>query len=192
MPFVTEKIWQHLPHEGESITVAAWPTVREDLQDTEGAAEMHLLVDIIRSVRNIRAEVNTPMSKKFKCKLKQKMRLYLLNLRKTALTLSVSVTRELTIQTDLQAPEKAMTAIVSGAELFLPLADLINLDEERARLEKELEKFDKEVERVQKKLSNQGFVAKAPAAVIEGERAKEQDYLEKREAVRQRLADLEK
>ena len=84
-----------------------------------------------------------------------------------------------------------MTAIVSGAELFLPLADLINLDE-RARLEKELEKFDKEVERVQKKLSNQGFVAKAPAAVIEGERAKEQDYLEKREAVRQRLADLEK
>ena len=84
-----------------------------------------------------------------------------------------------------------MTAIVTGAELFLPLADLINLDEE-ARLEKELEKFDKEVERVQKKLSNQGFVAKAPAAVIEGERAKEQDYLEKREAVRQRLADLEK
>ena len=83
-----------------------------------------------------------------------------------------------------------MTAIVSGAELFLPLADLINLDEERARLEKELEKFDKEVERVQKKLSNQGFVAKAPAAVIEGERAKEQDYLEKREAVRQRLAIL--
>ena len=97
---------------------------------------------------------------------------------------------ELTIQTDLQAPEKAMTAIVSGAELFLPLADLINLDEERARLEKELEKFDKEVERVQKKLSNQGFVAKAPRR--EGERAKEQDYLEKREAVRQRLADLEK
>ena len=92
MPFVTEKIWQHLPHEGESITVVAWPTVREDLQDTE-AAEMHLLVDIIRSVRNIRAEVNTPMSKKFKCKLKQKMRLYLLNLRKTALTLSVSVTQ---------------------------------------------------------------------------------------------------
>lgn len=85
-----------------------------------------------------------------------------------------------------------MTAIVSGAELFLPLADLINLDEEKARLEKELEKFGKEVERVQKKLSNQGFVAKAPAEVIDGERAKEQDYLEKREAVRQRLADLEK
>ncbi len=99
---------------------------------------------------------------------------------------------ELIIKTDLQAPEKAMTAIVSGAELFLPLADLINLEEEKARLQKEFEKFNKEVERVQKKLANEGFVAKAPAAVIEGERAKEKDYLEKREAVRQRLADLEK
>ena len=69
-----------------------------------------------------------------------------------------------------------MTAIVSGAELFLPLAGLINIEEEIARLEKELEKLDKEVERVQKKLSNQGFVAKAPAEVIDGERAKEQDY----------------
>ncbi|ENQ3077947.1 valine--tRNA ligase [Bacillus sp. WLY-B-L8] len=193
MPFVTEKIWQHLPHEGESITVAAWPTVREDLQDKEAAAEMHLLVDIIRSVRNIRAEVNTPMSKKVQMQIKAKDETVLAQLTKNSSYIERFCNpSELTIQTDLQAPEKAMTAIVSGAELFLPLADLINLDEEKARLEKELEKFDKEVERVQKKLSNQGFVAKAPAAVIEGERAKEQDYLEKREAVRQRLADLQK
>ncbi|ENQ3105422.1 valyl-tRNA synthetase [Bacillus sp. 491mf] len=193
MPFVTEKIWQHLPHEGESITVAAWPTVREDLQDKEAAAEMHLLVDIIRSVRNIRAEVNTPMSKKVQLQIKAKDEAVLAQLTKNSSYIERFCNpSELTIQTDLQAPEKAMTAIVSGAELFLPLADLINLDEERARLEKELEKFDKEVERVQKKLANQGFVAKAPAAVIDGERAKEQDYLEKREAVRQRLADLQK
>ena len=155
MPFVTEKIWQHLPHEGESITVAAWPTVREDLQDTEAAAEMHLLVDIIRSVRNIRAEVNTPMSKKVQMQIKAKDETVLAQLTKNSSYIErFCNTSELTIQTDLQAPEKAMTA--------------------------------------QKKLSNQGFVAKAPAAVIEGERAKEQDYLEKREAVRQRLADLEK
>lgn len=193
MPFVTEKIWQHLPHEGESITVAAWPTVREDLQDKEAAAEMHLLVDIIRSVRNIRAEVNTPMSKKVQLQIKAKDEAVLAQLTKNSSYIERFCNpSELTIQTDLQAPEKAMTAIVSGAELFLPLADLINLDEEKARLEKELEKFDKEVERVQKKLANQGFVAKAPAEVIEGERAKEKDYLEKREAVRQRLADLQK
>ncbi|MCM3737135.1 valine--tRNA ligase [Bacillus cytotoxicus] len=193
MPFVTETIWQHLPHEGESITVAAWPTVREDLQDKEAAAEMHLLVDIIRSVRNIRAEVNTPMSKKVQLQIKAKDEAVLAQLTKNSSYIERFCNpSELTIQTDLQAPEKAMTAIVSGAELFLPLADLINLDEEKARLEKELEKFDKEVERVQKKLANQGFVAKAPAAVIEVERAKEQDYLEKREAVRQRIADLQK
>ena len=63
MPFITEEIWQNLPHEGESITVAAWPVVDESLSDRERASEMKLLMDIIRSVRNIRAEVNTPMSK---------------------------------------------------------------------------------------------------------------------------------
>ncbi len=76
MPFITEEIWQNLPHEGESITVAAWPEVNEAFTDKEAAEEMKLLVEIIRSVRNIRAEVNTPMSKKFKCILKQKMRQY--------------------------------------------------------------------------------------------------------------------
>ncbi|WP_369902452.1 valine--tRNA ligase [Bacillus manliponensis] len=193
MPFVTEKIWQHLPHEGESITVAVWPTVREDLQDKDAAVEMNLLVDIIRSVRNIRAEVNTPMSKKVQLQIKAKDEAVLAQLTKNSSYIERFCNpSELTIKMDLEAPEKAMTAIVSGAELFLPLADLINLDEEKARLEKELEKFDKEVERVQKKLANEGFVAKAPAAVIEGERAKEKDYLEKREAVRQRLADLQK
>lgn len=193
MPFVTEKIWQHLPHEGESITVAAWPTVREDLHDKDAAVEMNLLVDIIRSVRNIRAEVNTPMSKKVQLQIKAKDEAVLAQLTKNSSYIERFCNpSELTINMDLEAPEKAMTAIVSGAELFLPLADLINLEEEKARLEKELEKYNKEVERVQKKLANEGFVAKAPAAVIEGERAKEQDYLEKREAVRQRLADLQK
>ncbi|GAA3321077.1 hypothetical protein GCM10020331_034940 [Ectobacillus funiculus] len=102
---------------------------------------------------------------------------------------------ELVIETNVQAPEQCMTAVITGAELFLPLEDLINLDEEIARLEKkELKRLDSEVERVQKKLSNEGFVKKkAPAQVIEEERKKQQDYTEKkREAVRQRLAELKK
>ena len=73
MPFITEEIWQHLPHEGESITVAAWPTVRTDLHFADEADNMKLLMDIIRSVRNIRAEVNTPMSKKYRCLFQRKM-----------------------------------------------------------------------------------------------------------------------
>ena len=72
MPFITEEIWQNLPHEGESITVAAWPVKDESLTDVKAAEEMKLLVEIIRSVRNIRAEVNTPLSKKIKMIVKAK------------------------------------------------------------------------------------------------------------------------
>jgi len=83
-----------------------------------------------------------------------------------------------------------MTAVVTGAEIFLPLEGLIDIEEEIARLEKELEKLNSEVERVQKKLSNKNFVEKAPAKVVEEERAKEKDYLEKRSAVQTRIQEL--
>ena len=193
MPFVTETIWQHLPHEGESITVAQWPTIREDLADKEAAEQMRQLVEIIRSVRNIRAEVNTPLSKKVQLYIKAKDEATLASLQKNSSYIERFCNpSELVIETDVQAPEQCMTAVITGAELFLPLEDLINLDEEIARLEKELKRLDSEVERVQKKLSNEGFVKKAPAQVIEEERKKQQDYTEKREAVRQRLAELKK
>src|SRR5690606_30576765 len=88
------------------------------------------------------------------------------------------------------APDKAMSAIVTGAELYLPLAGLLDIDKEIARLEKEIEHLNKEVERVEKKLANEGFVAKAPAKVIEEERSKMKDYAEKRNKVVQRIAEL--
>ncbi|MGE6771859.1 valine--tRNA ligase, partial [Bacillus velezensis] len=91
---------------------------------------------------------------------------------------------------DITAADKAMTAVVTGAEVILPLEGLINIDEEIARLQKEFDKLTKEVERVQKKLGNEGFIKKAPEHVIEEERGKEKDYTAKREAVRQRIAEL--
>jgi valyl-tRNA synthetase len=83
-----------------------------------------------------------------------------------------------------------MSAVVSGEEVFLPLEGLFNVEEEIKRLEKELEKWNKEVERVQKKLANEGFIKKAPKEVVEEERAKEKDYLEKQQAVLKRLQEL--
>ncbi|MFC3883098.1 valine--tRNA ligase [Bacillus songklensis] len=191
MPFITEEIWQNLPHEGESITVAKWPEVRTDLTDTEAAEEMRLLVDIIRAVRNIRAEVNTPMSKQIKLHIKAKDANIQGQLEKNRAYLERFCNpSELVIATEMEAADKAMTAVVTGAELILPLEGLINVEEEIKRLEKELDKWNKEVERVQKKLSNQGFIAKAPANVIEEERKKEADYLEKRSTVEARISDL--
>lgn len=191
MPFITEEIWQSLPHEGESITVAKWPEVRPELSDKEAANDMRLLVDIIRAVRNIRAEVNTPMSKQVKLFIKAKDENIQNQIEKNrAYVERFCNPSELVISTDVSLDEKAMTAVVTGAELILPLEGLINIEEEIARLEKEYDKLNKEVERVQKKLNNQGFIAKAPAKVVEEERAKEQDYVEKREAVQSRIAEL--
>ncbi len=191
MPFITEEIWQNLPHEGESITVAAWPEVDSALTDDAAAEEMKLLVDIIRAVRNIRAEVNTPMSKQIKLMLKAKDEETLAVLKKNAAYIERFCNPEsLELSTDASAPEKAMTAVVTGVELFLPLAGLINIDEEIARLEKELDKWTKEVSRVQGKLSNERFVSKAPQKVVDEEKAKEQDYLEKQATVKARIEEL--
>ncbi|WP_141431859.1 valine--tRNA ligase [Bacillus sp. 03113] len=191
MPFITEEIWQNLPHEGESITVANWPKVNAELSDQKAASDMKLLVEIIRSVRNSRAEVNTPLSKKINILLKAKDEETLSTLEKNRGYLDRFCNpEELIIQTEIEAPDKAMTSIVTGVEIILPLAGLINLDEEIARLEKELSKLDKEVERVQKKLGNEGFLKKAPEKVIEEEKAKEKDYTEKRAAVQARISEL--
>lgn len=191
MPFITEEIWQNLPHSGESITVAQWPQVDANLTDDAAAAEMKLLVEVIRAVRNIRAEVNTPLSKKIKMFLKAKDEQVLATVEKNHAYIERFCNPEtLEMGINVEAPDKAMTAVVTGLEIILPLEGLINIDEEIARLEKEREKLNKEVERVQKKLSNEGFVKKAPEKVIEEERAKEKDYTEKRAAVEARIQEL--
>lgn len=191
MPFITEEIWQNLPHKGESITVATWPVVNEELTDHQAAADMKLLVEIIRSVRNIRAEVNTPLSKKINMILKGKDENISAVLEKNRAYIERFCNpEELVIGTVVAEPEKAMTAVVTGAEIILPLAGLLNIEEEIARLGKEYDKLTQEVERVQKKLSNEGFVKKAPEKVINEERAKEKDYMEKRALVETRLNEL--
>ncbi|WP_409293401.1 valine--tRNA ligase [Peribacillus sp. SCS-37] len=191
MPFITEEIWQNLPHKGESITTAEWPVPQEEFTDQRASDEMKLLVDIIRAVRNIRSEVNTPLSKKIKLVLKAKDAGVEEVLNKNAAYIERFCNpEELIIGTEGAESDKAMTAVVTGVELILPLEGLINIDEEIQRLQKELDKLTKEVERVQKKLGNQGFIAKAPEAVIEEEKAKEKDYSEKRDAVVRRIQEL--
>ncbi|GGC92963.1 valine--tRNA ligase [Thalassobacillus devorans] len=191
MPFVTEEIWQHLPHEGESITQASWPRVNPAFDNDRAVGEMERLVNIIRAVRNIRAEVDTPMSKEIQLMIQTKDEEVAQELETNRHYLDRFCNpSDLTIATTIKAPEKAMSAVVTGAELYLPLAGLINIEDEIKRLEKEREKWEKEVERVQKKLSNEGFIKKAPDHVVEEERKKEKDYLDKREKVETRIKEL--
>ena len=121
MPYISEEIWQHLPHEGETITLASWPVYDPALENPEAVAEMNLLMDTIRAVRNIRAEVNVPMSKKIELMVKA-------NSDETSSIIERNShyikrfcnTSEFESGLDLSSPDKAMTAIITGAELYLP------------------------------------------------------------------------
>jgi len=191
MPFISEEIWQHLPHEGETIMLSPWPQFDESLIAHEAVKEMGLLMDIIRSVRNVRAEVNVPMSKKIELMIKPSTKIEEIILHKNTVYIQrFCNTTSLVIEANLNTPEHAMSAIVTGSEVYLPLTGLIDIQQEINRLEKELQILNNEVDRVDKKLANEGFVAKAPAHVINEEKAKQKDYVEKREKVLSRVNEL--
>lgn len=191
MPFITEEIWQHLPHEGPSITVAEWPQVRPELDWPEGDQKLGLIMDVIRAVRNIRAEVNVPLSKAVTLQIKPFGAEEERALKENRLIITrLANPNELMIDQGLKAPDKAMSAVVGGAEVYLPLAGLIDLEQELARLNKEKEKLLKEVARAESKLANPGFVDKAPPHVVQGEKEKLANYRKQLEQVNLRIEEL--
>jgi valyl-tRNA synthetase len=193
MPFITEEIWQHLPHHGPSISVAPWPETRPELNAPDAEEEMELIMDVIRAVRNIRAEVNAPLSKAVAIQIKPFGAEQESYLQRNQMIISrLTNPAELVINHGLDAPEQAMSAVVKGAEIYLPLAGLIDLDQELSRLNKEKEKLEQEVNRAEQKLSNKGFVDKAPAHVVQSEREKLESYRKQLEQVLQRMAELKK
>ncbi|MBX5437272.1 MAG: valine--tRNA ligase, partial [Alicyclobacillaceae bacterium] len=193
VPFVTEGIWRHLPGRRQPLAVADWPVARPGHADPHAVRQMNAVKEAIRAVRNIRSERSVPPSKQvpmlIRCQdgeaeaLLESVRPYLVRFCQLS---------DLTIGVDVQPPELAVTAVVSGAEIFLPLAGLADMQEERARLERERQRLAAEVERVDKKLGNPQFVAKAPAEVVAAEREKAADYRAKLAAVEERLAALGK
>ena len=193
MPFVTEEIWQSVPHVGESLVVATYPTVHPEQMDEKAAEEMEFLMDFIRSVRTVRNEMNTPLSKPINIIAKVSDAAHYAILKENESYIArFSNPEEFVYGEDVEAPSDAVTSVITGAEIYLPLAGLINIEDEIARLEKEAEKLQQEVDRVEKKLSNEKFVAKAPEVVVEAERAKGADYQAQREAVLERIATLKK
>lgn len=193
MPFITEHIWQHLPHEGISIIVASWPANQSELVSDQADRDMGAIMDTIKAIRNMRAEVNVPPGKKSEVILQiteESMPTFEAN---QGYLKVLAAAEPITLMTlTEQKPENAMTAVVSGVEIYLPLKGLIDIEKESARLRKELEKLEKDLVRIAGKLANEGFVAKAPAEVIEKEKAKEQEYREKCSAINERLSYLAK
>ena len=191
MPFVTERIWQQIPHDGESIVLASWPTVDETLNNETSKQAMQHLVEVIVAVRQIRSEVNTPMSKEVPMIIQTKsdeLKVLLQNNEHYIKRFCNPST--LTIDSNVELPDEVMSQVLTDKEVHLPLEGLINIEEEIARLSKELDKYQKELDRVNQKLNNEKFTAKAPAHIIEAERNKQQDYQAKYDAVQQRIEAL--
>ncbi len=191
MPFITEEIYQCLPHEAESIMISKWPVADESLIDPEAERGMNAIMDSIKAIRNMRAEVNANPGKKI-----------------PAIMLVSEDLREVVAHNDNyikllggidnlelrplngEKPENAMAAVVTGIEVYLPLAGLIDVEKETQRLSKELAAMEKDLQRAGGKLNNAGFLAKAPEDVIAKERAKYEELSGKIEAVKKRMAYL--
>ena len=192
MPFITEEIWQKLPHEGKSIMIAPWPTGEAEKIDQLSEDEMNVIMDTIKAIRNMRAEVNAQPSKKTEVILAiEDEGLAKVFAQNENYLFALGFAEKVTILGKGDSkPENAMTAVVAGVEIYLPLAGLIDVDKEIIRLNKELANLDKEVARLEKKLNNPGFVAKAPEDIVAKEKEKLQGYEEQRQVVRERIEYL--
>ena len=169
MPFITEEIWQALPHEGESIMVSAWPQVDEKLIFAESERAMQAVMDAIVAVRARRAEMNVPPSKKAHMLIVTKEQELFTDGK--AFLLKLAYGSDLTV-TD-QEPENSdgyVTATTDRAQIYLPMSELVDLEKEAARIKKEIEKNTAELKRLEGKLSNPGFLTKAPEAVVQQEK----------------------
>ncbi len=191
MPFVTEKIWLSMPHDGASLVVAEYPVEHAEFDNQVAEKDMDNLIELIKAVRNSRSEVNAPMSSAIDILIKTKDD----DTRKVFENNVDYINRfchpkRLEIATDIEAPKLAMTSVITGAEVYLPLADLIDLNEEISRLQKEAKKLESEVTRGEKKLGNEKFVANAPEAVVAKEKEKLANYKQQLAATESRIEEL--
>ncbi|WP_281519103.1 valine--tRNA ligase [Acidaminococcus timonensis] len=193
MPFITEEIWQHLPHEGKSIMIAPWPKADDALIDDTVEKQMTVIMDTIKSIRNMRAEVNAAPGHKAPATVLVDEDLKDVFKAHASYIQQLGTVDSLTIGgMDDVAPENAMAAVVNGAKVYLPLKGLIDVEKELARLQKELDGAEKEAKRAAGKLSNQNFLSKAPAEVVEKEKTKQTEVLARIDGLKERMETLRK
>lgn len=191
MPFITEEIYLHLDAEFKSITISEWPEFDKAVSDENAEKDMSYIIDAIKGIRNVRAEMNVPPSRKAKVigfVSKEAEAAFISGKQYFEKLASASDVELINSKNDI--PANAVSVVTMGAELFIPLLDLIDLDKELQRLDKEKEKLLSEIDRVEKKLSNEKFVSKAPQKVIDEEKAKGDKYKEMLSAVVDRINSL--
>jgi valyl-tRNA synthetase len=202
MPFITEEIWQTLPEKTrvqgpgsrgpvESIMIAPYPVADEKLINPEIERDMQLVMDLILAIRNIRGEMNIAPSMQIKAIAKVETKETGEHLEKTSgYVRTLARLGELRIGVHETKPRAAATAVIKGAEVYVPLEGILDLTQERDRLQKEIAKISKDIEVFSRKLSNKDFVDKAPKAVVEKDTAKLEDFKAKREKLEQSMKML--
>ncbi|GBD90109.1 valine--tRNA ligase [bacterium BMS3Abin04] len=174
MPFITEELWHLIAEreDGKSISTSMFPDYDETKVSKNAEDEMEFVQNVITALRNIRGELSIPPSKKIDALLKTGF----INDTHKVYIKSLAKVNELTVDPALQKPSQSASAVVKGCDIFVPLKGIIDLDVERARIEKEIARLENALKGVEKKLSNEKFVNNAPEEVVEKERNKKENW----------------
>lgn len=191
MPFLTEEIWQALPHKGESIMVTHWPQAVPKLIFEAAESDMNLVIEVIRAIRNIRSEANVTPSKKVAAYFKAS------NDRNETLKRGIQYIAGLAgldeyhfLTEDAPQPEKAVSSVAGGVSIFIPLAGLVDVAKEKERLGKELSQLENEIAKIESRIASPSFSQKAPPEVVEKEKVKLDTFKEKAGKIKERLEQL--
>ena len=190
MPFITEEIWQTLPHEGASIMISSWPVYDEKLSFKAEENQMESIMSAIRAVRNRRAEMNVPPSKKAHIIIIPRADGIFEDSAKYFTRLASASSLAIAENEDQFDSNGAVNVVTDNATIYIPMAELIDFDAERKRLTKELEDVEKKLSQINGKLNNAGFIAKAPANVIEEQKNNLAKFSEKAELLKASIAKL--
>ncbi len=189
MPFITEEIWQTLPHNGESIMVSDWPVYKEEFDFSVEEQEMDRIMEAVRAIRNRRAEMNVPPSKKAKYFIATA---YKDTFEKAGIFMQRLASCSEAEVGDSFEIDGAVCIVTADAKIYIPLGELVDFEQEIARLNKEKEKVLKDLEFIDKKLNNENFVAKAPKAVVDGQREAAQKLRDKIAMIDESIAKFKK
>lgn len=192
MPFVTEEIWQHIAPSGANLCHAKYPEVKVEYQNDHSEKAMDQLIQVITAVRQIRNEMNTPLSKPLDIMIQTKEAQVITDLQDNQAYIDrFCHCQSLKIGDEFAVDEEMVTQTLPFAQVLIPLAGLIKIEDEIQRLQSEVSRLQSEVTRASKKLDNESFVAKAPEAVVEQERQKLTQYEEQLQAVKARIETLQ-
>ncbi len=191
MPFLTEEIWQALPHDGESIMITQWPTTNDKNQFTAAGAEMEAIIEVVRTIRNIRAEASVPPQKKveavFVCLADKKL---VLERNMQYISSMAGLSSFKLVSDESYQAEKSISAVAAGIKIFMPVAGLVDVAKEKERLSKEYVQLEAEIGKIESRINSDSFVAKAPPQVVTKEREKLAAFKDKAAKIKERLEQL--